>query len=55
MTRAASEFGINRDSRYENFVRTMQRDGIPMGRYQEESWKRWIQNQWERVINLRKD
>ncbi|MFO8101452.1 MAG: hypothetical protein R6U37_04680 [Dehalococcoidia bacterium] len=55
MTSAKSGFGINLDSKYENFVRTMQREGIPVRRYREESWKRWFKNQWERMLNLSKN
>ena len=45
----------NRDSHYDNFVRTMRKDGIPAKTYQEVNWKQWIQDQWDIVVSgLRK-
>ena len=55
MTGTTREFGVDRDAKYENFLRTMQRDGIPVRRYQDKNCKRWIQEQWERINNLGKN
>jgi|GEM_PF-2587933 len=55
MINTNGEFYSNRESRYDDFLRTMQKDGIPARRYQEENWKRWFQNQWERILNPRKN
>ena len=46
---------MNRDSHLQEFIRSMNSDGIPVKTFQEDNWKRWIQDQFERVINYPKN
>lgn len=41
------------DSHREEFIRNMNSDGIPARMFQEDNWKRWIQDQFERVLSIR--
>ena len=55
MAKTNGEFYSNRDSRYDDFVRTMRKDGIPVKTYREVNWKQWVHDQWERITNLGKN
>ena len=42
----------NRNAQGEEFFDTMTRDGIPVLELQDNEWKRWIQEQWKRMVEF---
>ena len=55
MNRTNGTSYVSQDSRNAEFSRTVQKDGIPARRYEEGNWKRWISDQWVKVLNIRKN
>ena len=42
----------NRNAQGEEFFDTMARDGIPVLELQGGEWRRWIQDQWKRMLQF---
>lgn len=45
---------MNRDPHREEFIRSMDSDGIPAKTFQEGNWKKWMQDRLERVLNYKR-